>query len=131
MNETRKLGKNWIGEKWRDRKVFFFQPVTGCSRRAKLCIRQMGVHDNTDECSNETDVTPLLYAPLGVLKWGSWQEGQRVISTGSLMVYLVKVLMLISIPHRSFTLYFESVINLLVEVTIQYQRLSLDTFLSH
>ena len=37
----------------------------------------MGVHDNTDECSNETEVTSLLYAPLGVLKWGQLTGGTK------------------------------------------------------
>jgi len=64
----------------------------------------MGVHDNTDECSNEPEMTLLLYAPIGVLKCRQLQEGQRVISIGSLVIYLAKDLMLISTPHHSFTL---------------------------
>jgi hypothetical protein len=37
----------------------------------------MGVHDNTDEYSNETQMTPLLYAPLGMLKWGQLTGGTK------------------------------------------------------
>jgi hypothetical protein len=54
------LGQNWIGEKIMWQKNTLFQPITRCSRRTKQCIRQMGVHDNTDECSNKHEITPLL-----------------------------------------------------------------------
>ena len=38
----------------------------------------MGVHDNTDECSNETEMTSLLCATLGVLKWGQLAGGTKI-----------------------------------------------------
>ena len=37
----------------------------------------MGVHDNTDECSNDNEMTPLLFAPLSVLKWGQLTGGTK------------------------------------------------------
>jgi len=80
----------------------------------------MGMHDNTDECSNETEVTPLLCVPLGVLKWGQLTGRTKSNIHWFISDISGKNLMLISTLHHSFTLYFESVINLLVEVTIQY-----------
>lgn len=81
----------------------------------------MDVHDNTDEYSNETEVTPLLCAPLDAFKWGQLTGGTKSnIHWFISDIYIVKDLMLILTPHHSFTLYFESVIYLLVEVTIEY-----------
>lgn len=68
MNDTKEVGTKRNRRKTTWQMNILFQPVTGCSRWAKQCIRQMGVHDNVDEFSNETEVTPLLYASLGVLK---------------------------------------------------------------